>query len=308
MAEQEATSATALQSAHLATSCSVELREQRHRLRVVQAFRLPVAYATGCVLVTARGSCVVLEETCLDTFRRWQNQPGEVLQAWEPGAGAPCCPGGNTLLVAVAQFGSPESGEDAATEGANLTSALYGNSGTFGMAGTIFRHGNGQPEECPGLWSKALMPGVLLDWAWFVHTLPGVKEQLEAKLRGLPRHFRSAGSACAKILLADTLWCCLSVGLNYHAAPHTDADVLGAVIRFLDHVSRCSLRSNDLFLPELGMVLETPAHTLMWLRSERVEHGTMCPAFDGGVGARVSTARMLKTSVLSCLKAHAALR
>lgn len=59
----------------IAQSCSVELREQRHRLRVVQAFRLPVAYATGCVLVTARVSdalvsCPVTPDPVLSLYSR----------------------------------------------------------------------------------------------------------------------------------------------------------------------------------------------------------------------------------------------
>ena len=73
-------------------------------------------------------------------------------------------------------------------------------------------------------------------------------------------------------------------------------DKVGALVRF---AGKCSIKSNEFYLPELGVVVETPPMCVIWCRTDLVVHGTMAPDGDG---TRYATARMLKRNVINKLR------
>mmetsp|Transcript_27953 Transcript_27953/g.79080 ORF Transcript_27953/g.79080 Transcript_27953/m.79080 type:complete len:314 (+) Transcript_27953:171-1112(+) len=206
--------------------------------------------------------------------------------------------------------------------------------GKMAMAGLTFRPGDGTPQHIPGIWrycswvkgcTSQQMESILqdvqkdidTDWSWLEKTCPGVCMEYEEAVQGLP-HFVEVASIRERVFMGSSPWCCLSVGDNYHAAPHKDClDLCGALIRFVDDLSghsspRCCSDSNEFVMPELGVVVQTPSMAVLWCRTDKVRHGTMEPWFPEtafglgfarhGVPRRLASARQLKRSVVNRLR------
>ena len=68
--------------------------------------------------------------------------------------------------------------------------------------------------------------------------------------------------------------------------------MVGALVRF---AGQCDIKHNEFYLPELGVVIETPEMCVLWCRTELVVHGTMAPSENS---TRYASARMLKNQVV----------